>query len=273
MKTLQTLGCMLALGCDSPKSDTDTGAALDSGAEPAPTETCGSAPSAVMFPTSDGETLQADWWPAAAPGAPAVVLFHMEPSTHDADDYPIRIREALHDAGLAVLVPNRRGAGGSTGDPAAAAQGPGALADAEAAMGFLTSTDRPCPVDTARVALMGADDGTTPTFDYLRLHAPELPDVAALVWLSPDTYTTQNQDSLDAIVVNDRGSVSVPMLWLYPENEDWAGTYVTADVPGAWEFVERGTAHGTDMFDDGTLEADTLDSLTEFLGRVLTADD
>jgi pimeloyl-ACP methyl ester carboxylesterase len=271
MNTRHTLTCILALGCASTKSG--SGAELDSGAEPAPSETCGSDSTAVALPTSDGETLQADWWPAAAPGAPAVVLFHMEPSTHNADDYPIRVREALHDSGLAVLVPNRRGAGGSTGDPAVASLAPGALADAEAAMGFLTSTDRPCPVNTTRIALVGADDGTTPTFDYLRLHGSGVPDVAALVWLSPDTYTTQNQSSLESVVANDRASVSIPMLWLYPQNEDWAGTYVTADVPGAWEFIERDTAHGTDMFDGGALEADTLHSLTEFLRRVLADDD
>lgn len=267
MKTLETLGCVLVLGCATAK--TDTAPPSDSGTGAPPSEDCGAAALSVELPTPDGEVLQADWWPASSPGAAAVVLFHMDPTTHDAGDYPTRVRETLHGAGLAVLIPHRRGAGGSTGTPEAAAQGPGALADAEAAMGFLVSPDRPCPIDLARVALVGADDGTTPTFDYLRLHSASLPDVAALVWLSPDTYTTQNQDTLEAIVVEDRASVSVPMLWLYPETETWAGTYVTADVPGAWEFIERGTAHGTDMFDGGTLEADTVGSLTEFLGRVL----
>ena len=56
MKTLHTLGCILALGCASTKSD--TGAELDSGAEPVPSETCGSEASAVPIPTADGETLQ-----------------------------------------------------------------------------------------------------------------------------------------------------------------------------------------------------------------------
>ena len=81
------------------------------------------------------------------------------------------------------------------------------------------------------------------------------------LWMSPGAYTENQHSVADHRALLD----AVPMLWLHPTNEPWSTTFV-AGAPQGWTFVERGTAHGTRMFDGGQLETDTLADLTAFLG-------
>ncbi len=242
--------------------------ACGGGTTQATSDACGDPESAVSFEAADGISLAADWWPAAEVGSPTVVLFHMEPSANDRSNFPMAVRQELHNLGFAVLNVDRRGAGGADGKAADATEGPGALADAEGAMSFLVSTDRDCGIDPTRVVLVGASNGTTLTLDYLLQHDPGLPSVEALIWMSPGDYTTQNQEDLLTIVRNDRGSVSLPLLFLYPGNEPWSETYVVADVPGIWEFSERGEAHGARMFDGDALQEEAIFDIAVFLEQI-----
>ena len=264
MRTPAALTALLTLAACTPDGDTaDTGT-------PSVEERCGGDELPVTIPTHDGEELAGDWWPGPDAEGGVIILFHDQ--GRDRSDHPQRVRAALRNAGVAVLNLDRRVHGESTGTAEAALNGTGALADAEAAVDFLLSSERPCPVSEDSLVLLGAGAGTAPTFDYLRLRGPEQPQPAAMVWLSPAEVTTTNQDDLAQIVVDDRASVSLPMLWLYGESETYAQAFITADVPGAWIFVEQGTESGSAMFDGGDLEEQTLASILDFVEASQTQD-
>ena len=236
---------LLAVGCAS--------------AEPGPEAACGGAGAEVALATADGEVLTADWWPAPAQGAPAVVLVHMIPPTWDRSSWPGRARRALADEGWAVLTIDRRGAGGSTGDPEAAYEGDGGRRDLDAAVRFLV--DATCGVDSERLALVGASNGTTSVNDYAASHDATLPDAAANVFLSPGAYT-ENQNLVAANL-----GLGGALLWMYPTDEPWSEGFRDA-APDGWRFVQRGLEHGTQMLDGGELEDATLADLTAFLADV-----
>ncbi|MCB9682378.1 MAG: hypothetical protein H6733_13000 [Alphaproteobacteria bacterium] len=253
-----TPGLLVLLGaCGTATTDV----AVDDGPE-----ACGSDDRVVSFLTSDRVQLVADWWPAASADAPVLVLFHMNPVSFDRTGYPPRVRKALHDEGWAVLNVDRRGAGDSAGKAEDATTGPGALADAEAAVRFALDPARTCAVDRDRLVIVGASNGTTPTYDYQVARDSDLPAAAALVFLSPGAYTESNH----TMARDTWPDGSFPLLWLYPTTEPYSTGFV-ADAPGVWSFVERGDQHGTRMFDKGTLESQTLSDLTGFVHGVVDA--
>jgi len=251
-----TLGLAACAGGTSTPDDSETPPAST---PPSQTVGCDGTEAVVQFETSDGVTLEADHRTATTANAGAVVLFHMIPPSNDRSGFPDHVRQAFADLGLSVLNVDRRGAGGSGGVAIDAYEGPGALADAEAALTYLMSPDRGCAVDPSRVVLVGASNGSTTTLDYAASHEAGLPDVAGLIFLSPGTYT-ENQTS-----ISDHSATleALPIQWLYPTNEPYSDIY--APGPDGWEFIQRGTQHGTQMFDGSDLEADTLVDMTRFL--------
>ncbi len=213
----------------------------------------------VSFSTADGETLAADHHVAAEPGRGAIVLFHMIPPGNDRTGYPKRVREVLSDLGVTVLNVDRRGAGASSGDPESAYTGAGARLDMEAAVRYLLDEDAGCTVSPDKLLLVGASNGTTSVHDYTAEHDTALPDPAAVVWMSPGTYTETQ------VPVTGSETEATPVLWLYPTNEAYSGDFIGGS--SSWEFVERGSVHGTQMFDGGQLEADTVADLVSWVER------
>jgi hypothetical protein len=120
----------------------------------------------------------------------------------------------------------------------------------------------PCAIDRDDVVLVGASNGTTSVLDYTVAHDASLPTPKALVWMSPGTYT-ENQH---AVADHQALLEGLPLLWLYPTNEPWSQDF--APGGGTWEFIERGEVHGTQMFDGGALETDTLADLIRFVGAL-----
>lgn len=247
MRALTVLLLACAPGTDV--ADADTEVVMD---QPV---VCGAEERVVSFVTEDGVRLSADYRPAPAAGAGAVVLFHMIPPGNDRSGYPKRVRDALAGTGVAVLNVDRRGAGASEGVAEEAYKGPGGLRDVEAAVHFLLASG--CTPASGRILLVGASNGTTSVHDYVVGHAADLPDPSALVWMSPGTYT-ENQSKVGE---NDR---ALPVLWLFPTTEPWSKGLQTG-APSGWTFVERGAQHGTRMFDGGDLERDTLADLVGFV--------
>jgi alpha-beta hydrolase superfamily lysophospholipase len=240
---------LLLAGCPSEPTDPTT---LD----------CEATEAVVELSTEDGLHLAADYAPASSPDRGAVVLLHMIPPGNDRTSYPPEVRSAIAGRDLSVLNVDRRGAGGSEGIAQEAYEGPGGRLDVEAAVRFLINPALPCPVDPDTIAIVGASNGTTSVMDYAVGHDPSLPAPAALVWMSPGTYT-ENQNRLPASrEVLDQ----LPLLWLYPTSEPYSTAYIDDAAP-AWRFVERGDAHGTRMFDGGALQEQTTTELLEWFGR------
>lgn len=216
----------------------------------------------VELSTSDGLLLAADYQPAATQSRGAVVLLHMIPPSNDRTSYPPEVRAAIVEGDLSVLNVDRRGAGASEGIAQEAYEGPGGLLDVEAAIRFLVNPALPCPVDPSAIAIVGASNGTTSVMDYAVGHDSSLPDPAAMVWMSPGTYTeSQNRIPESRDVLDQR-----PLLWMYPSSEPYSTAFIDDGAP-AWRFVERGDAHGTRMFDGGTLQEETTTELVEWFGR------
>jgi hypothetical protein len=222
-------------------------------------EACSGEVLSVRFDTEDGETLAADHHVPAESGLGAVILFHMIPPSNDRKGYPKRVREALAELGLTVLNVDRRGAGGSTGDPVAAYEGEGARLDMEAAVRYLLTSEAGCEIDRSKLLLVGASNGSTAVHDYTAAHSADLPDPAATAWLSPGDYTEEQ------IAIAGSVTEAVPVLWLYPTNEPYSGAFVGGAAD--WEFIERGEVHGTRMFDGGALEDDTVADLVGWAER------
>ncbi len=191
----------------------------------------------VTFETDDGVTLAADWLNGSAT---AVILFHMVPPTYDRTSWPAEVVTALRDEdGHSVLVVDRRGAGESEGNARDAYNGAKGVKDAWAAVDFVT--DNGCD----RVLLVGASNGTTTVLDYVADPGGR-PAPAAVVWMSPGGYTTNNSriSSLEG---------TARAMLVYPEAEsDWPESTARPADPGTWTFVEyAGSSHGTGLFGDG----------------------
>ena len=222
---------------------------------------CDADEAVVELVTEDDVTLAADYQPAATQNRGAVVLLHMIPPSNDRTGYPARVRDAIQALDLSVLNVDRRGAGDSGGSAIDAYEGDGGRLDVEAAVRFLLDDAVPCAVDSEAIALVGASNGTTSVMDYTAEHAADLPDPASLTWMSPGSYT-ENQNAIS----DHRGTLeALPMLWLFPTTEPYSNGFID-DRGDDWEFVERGDQHGTRMFDGGDLEDRTLDVLLEHLG-------
>ncbi len=245
----------------------DTSTAEDAAVEDAAADSqpvqCTSEAGEITFETEDGVTLVADYLPPAQANAPAVILFHMIPPSWDRSSYPERVRTALNETGAAVLNVDRRGAGDSGGEPIEAYEGPGGRLDAEAAVRFLLGDDA-CPIDPSRIALVGASNGTTTVMDYATAHADDLPAANRIAWLSPGTYT-ENQNS---IADNTESLNELPVLIVYPDDEPWADQF-QENTPDAWTLLRIvGGGHGTINFDDGDNEAQQLPALIEWASEL-----
>jgi len=83
----------------------------------------------VQLATTDGETLRA-WWIPAGPRAPVLLFCHGNAGSRE---HRLHNLVGLHRAGIAVLIFDYRGYGGSSGTPSEA----GLLRDAEAAYDWL----------------------------------------------------------------------------------------------------------------------------------------
>ena len=282
-RTIITLGMVCALiGCDSP--DTANNVIVDrasnnatsnngspsnnssasngtSGSNQQSTGNGCSETGVVTFDTTDDVTITADFHPASSADRGAVVLLHMIPPNWDRSSYPLRVRTALQDLDLNVLNIDRRGAGDSTGTARDAYEGAATSLDVEAAVAFLLDEARSCAVDGAKLMLVGASNGTTSVYDYTAARVNmELPAPAAMVWLSPGTYTVAQN------ALADHPLSELPLLIVHPDNEPWS-TQLAA-VPEAWKVVEIASGqHGTQNFDDGALEAIQLPEILSWAER------
>ncbi len=84
--------------------------------------------------------------------------------------------------------------------------------------------------------------------------------------MSPGGYTAGNH-AFSPQQANWTADLDLPFLWLYPTTEPWSEAFIP-DAPNAWEFVERGGVHGTQMFDGGQLEDDTVADMTAWIRAV-----
>lgn len=216
----------------------------------------------VTFETEDEVTLVADYLPASEAGAGAVVLFHQIPPHFDRTSYPQRVLDAISATGVNVLNVDRRGVEDSTtGDAVDAYEGPGGRLDMEASVRFLLSDERACAIDSSRLVLVGASNGTTSVMDYTVGRSEGLPATTAIIWLSPGQYT-QNQNN----IADHRETLdSLPILWIHPDDEPFSLDFV-ANAPSTWRFVqlENGT-HGTGNFDEGVLEEQQLSEIVSWI--------
>ena len=213
--------------------------------KPAPDPTaCEPGTSTVPLTTEDGVALQADLYSNGEVEGPGVVLLHMVPPSHDRSNYPPAFIDALVAKGITVLNIDRRGAGGSQGDPKEAYEGPKGKLDVNAAVTFLSKG--PCRVDASRIALVGASNGTTSAVDYaIKAHVdPNWPRPAAIVMLTGGPYT-ENQHS----VAGHAAALSMPVLLVYSvEEREWSEAQKELQQP-SWSFsIYKDGAHGTKMF-------------------------
>lgn len=247
---LVVLSLLAVAGCGAASPGAvDSGAdasVLDEGTSDLAVARCDAAPSVAHFTTEDGETLEADYYPTGVVGSPAAILFHMIPPANDRRNFPAAFIDALHAAGIAVLNVDRRGAGGSTGTAADAYLGPGGRLDALAAWRILASDA--CAIDTTRIALVGASNGTASVLDFTVGAATDTPPAVprALVWLSGGTYTEAQNNIAEHRVLLD----TLPILYVYPSAEAPWNVALRVAAPTTWTFLEYTPgAHGTRVFD------------------------
>lgn len=271
-----TLPLLLAAGCSGSTSSFDAGAPADA----QPTPDAGVAPDAgppdtgiaacpaldgevVTFATEDGETLEGDLYTTGVAGGPAAVLLHMIPPFNDRSNYPAGFIEALTSRGITVLNVDRRGAGGSTGVANEAFTGPNGKFDAKGAVDFLRA--HACAPDAAKIAIVGASNGTTTAFDYAVYAAGEAsaPSPAALVFLTGGAYTeTNNQVSAQRAVLD-----PLPILLVFSTAERAWSAGLMPNASDSWVFEEyEGGDHGTRMF---TARSESVAEVAGFLQTAL----
>ncbi len=217
------------------------------------------APSVVRFTTEDGLMLEADHYPVAA-GSPAAVLLHMIPPSNTRANYPSSFIEALYCRGITVLNVDRRGAGGSEGEPVDAYEGPDGVLDAKGAVEWLLA-DALAP-DETRIGVVGASNGTTTLLDFTVFAemARTVEEPRGVVLLSGGSYTT-NQNELSETVLGPNA------LFVYPAGEAGWNETVAATAPASWRFEEIDPgAHGTMLFSVAP-ETETL--VADYLAEVL----
>lgn len=203
----------------------------------------------VSLETADGLTLEADAYPGPQ-GGPGVVLLHMNPVHYDRTGWPQSFAESLVADGWTVLVPDRRGAGGSEGEPEAA-YGPDGVYDVRAAVDWLRDEGAP------EIALVAASNGSTSALDYaVTASEAGYPAPIAQAWLSPGDYTETNHTMSEL-------SQARLFLGYPPEEAGWPEDQRSLD-PGTWTFrVYDGGEHGTLLF---ASNPEVADDLRAFLG-------
>ena len=269
MRWILLCGCALvACGDDSP-GETDAG--IDASADPVdastdPVDAMASdagcvlpAARVVSFSTEDGLMLEADHYPVAA-GSPAAVLLHMIPPSNTRANYPSSFIEALYCRGITVLNVDRRGAGGSEGDPVDAYEGPDGVLDAKGAVEWLLAEE--LAPDETRIGVVGASNGTTTLLDFTVFAemARTVEEPRGVVLLSGGSYTT-NQNELSETVIGANA------LFVYPAAEAAWNESVAASAPAAWRFEEVDPGgHGTMLF---TAAPETETLVADYLAEVL----
>lgn len=214
-------------------------------------------PQVVTFRTEDDVELEAALFAAPTPGRPAVVLFHMIPPSNNRGNYRRPFIDSLVTQCIHVINVDRRGAGGSDGVALEAYEGPGGAADARAAIEFLLA--HPSAPAPARIAMVGASNGTTSLNDFVSLESPPA-SLAAAVLLSGGSYT-ENQTPMAA-----SGLRALPVLFAYPDSEAAWNTALQEDSEPAWRFMAHTpSAHGTRMLDNEEAAAAVVAFLTEHL--------
>lgn len=238
----------LLLACGGPDDETTTTTTTVTGCD-------GVESGVVTVTTRDGLELVADRLPPPSCGAPGVVLLHMVPPSNDRTNWPRSFRRALNDAGFAVLTVDRRGAGGSEGEPEDAYDGPHGKHDVEACALELVADG------AGDLVILGASNGTTSMIDYAAWAEGEgLPVPVALGFMTGGTYT-ENQTAMGEVP-------PIPAIFTYSTAERaWSEAQRALD-PGGWEFREYPDgAHGTDMFDAAPeVEGDLLAFLAGVAG-------
>ncbi len=237
---------------DAAPSPDDGSTSIDAGGSSGSAVACSGPASVVSFTTSDGVALEADFVPSGQATGKAAVLLHMIPPSNDRTNYPPAFIEALTGAGYTVLNVDRRGAGGSKGDPRAAYEGPNGRLDAVAAMSFLASSH--CALEARNTVIVGASNGTTTALDHaVTAEASDRP--LALVFLSPGGYT-ENQN---AVVDHADVLSSMPVFLGYPDGERAWPEGVRGLAGDAWVFEQYdGGSHGSRLFSSSPTVTDDI---------------
>ena len=244
MRLLPTLLCALPLATiiacgDKPGDDTADG---DTAAVFQP-PTGG----VIQLETRDGVMLEADYYPSEHAGAPSIVLLHMYAVYYDRTGWPAGFIETLGGHGWTVIVPDRRGAGASEGDPEESWDGEKGKWDVEACTVKLQEDGYGPP------AIIGASNGTTSMIDYA-IWAPTegLPEAVALGFMTAGTYTSANNFMRDL--------PALPAIFTYSTDEASWSEGKMEDNPGDWEFFEYPDGdHGTLMFEAAPEVADDIE--------------
>lgn len=190
----------------------------------------------LTLTTRDAVSIEADYWAASSDERPAVVLVHMDPSSGaNRSNWDGTYLQLLIDSDWHVLVPDRRGTGGSTGDAKEAFETVKGSYDIEACVGHL-------PVEAASLSLVAASNGTTSMIDYVAQATDE-------GWRPPDTMqflsvvsSTTNNHAIEDVPL-------LPALFSYPANEADNNEAWQSANSGNWEFEGYDPGdHGTRMF-------------------------
>jgi len=210
-------------------------------ADPVSTDVPWTAPNGgvIELTTTDSVTLEADYYPASAVDRPAIVLLHMVPPSNTRADWPAPFIAELTSRDWTVIAVDRRGAGGSDGNPADSYIGPGGRLDVAAAVQRITDDGY-----TGKLALIGASNGTTSVLDYAVDPPVGLPAVAVMGFLTGGSYT-EAQNAMSSVS-------KVPAFFTYSTMERaWSEAQRPVDE-ASWAFYEYpGGAHGTRMFTVG----------------------
>ena len=253
---LVLVSTLLLLGCPAPddNDDDDTASDDDAGDDD---DTLGDDDTSAWQPpdggviqleTRDGVMLEADYYPSQSEGATAFVLLHMYAVYYDRTGWPLDFIETLTGHGWTVLVPDRRGAGNSEGDPEESWNGEKGKWDVEACVLRLQEDGY------GALAVVGASNGTTSMVDYANWAEDEgLPEPVLLGYMTGDAYTIAN-----SWVSN---LSPVPAIFTYSTEESaWSVSQMDLD-PGTWAFHEYPDgAHGTQMFTAAPEVADDLEA-------------
>ncbi|MCP4592955.1 MAG: alpha/beta fold hydrolase [bacterium] len=213
-------------------------------------------PERTTFPTEDGVTIVADYYPPAnRAGAPVVILLHMFRSDRGAWRPLV---PGLHEGGFAVLAIDLRGHGESI-KPSSMKLARRAIARDEQLFNemyrdvlgaYVWLMDRP-EVDLSRICMVGASVGCSVALDY----ASRDRSVDAIVCLTPGERYLGVGSTVDIVEVGQRA-----MLLLATEGERQAIDALSKLNPIAQaRVVGQGVVHGTHMFGKiGGIESEVI---------------
>ncbi len=213
--------------------------------------------------TDDGVTLAADFHSSFVKGGRAAIFLHMIPPSHNRTNYKPSFISALTAKGIHVLNVDRRGAGDSQGVATEAYQGANGKLDAKAAVDFLLQHE--CAVDKARIAVVGASNGTTTALDFTVFAGADAAYATpkALVFLTGGQYT-ENQNK----IASHRPLLDpLSVHFVYSKAESAWSKGFEAAAPSTWKFSEYDPGdHGTRMFD---VRAESIAEVANFLDGAL----